>query len=128
MKKHERVFFNTQDAFFYGFQLILIKHNLCLSNFNVDYNKIDLIYGFHLSSSNSSEAVTKRKCYKNWPVSTWNKLSLKESFKPTNRNVCFETARRPLLNFYKNIFICRQNHFIKSFKETISKVLVPLQG
>ena len=57
---------------------------------------MDFIYGFHLSSSNSSKAVTKQKCYKNWLVSTWKKLSLKESFKPANRNVCFETVRRPL--------------------------------
>ena len=90
------MFFNTQSWFFYGFQLILIKQNLCLSNCNLDYNKIDFIYGFHLSSSNSSKAVTKQKCYKNWLVSTWKKLSLKESFKPANRNVCFETVRRPL--------------------------------
>ena len=67
-----------------------------MSNFNLDYNKMDFIYGFHLSSSNSSKAVTKQKCYKNWLVSTWKKLSLKESFKPANRNVCFETVRRPL--------------------------------
>ena len=67
-----------------------------MSNFNLDYNKMDFTYGFHLSSSNSSKAVTKQKCYKNWLVSTWKKLSLKESFKPANRNVCFETVRRPL--------------------------------
>ena len=67
-----------------------------MSNFNLDYNKMDFIYGFHLSSSNSSKAVTKRKCCKNWLVSTWKKLSLKESFKPANRNVSFETIRRPL--------------------------------
>ena len=67
-----------------------------MSNFNLDYNKMDFIYGFHLSSSNSSKAVTKQKCYKNWQVSAWKKLSLKESFKPANRNVCFETVRRPL--------------------------------
>ena len=57
---------------------------------------MDFIYGFHLSSSDSSKAVTKQKYYKNWLVSTWKKLSLKESFKPANRNVCFETVRRPL--------------------------------
>ena len=57
---------------------------------------MDFIYGFHLSSSYSSKAVTMQKCYKNWLVSTWKKLSLKESFKPANRNVCFETVRRPL--------------------------------
>ena len=67
-----------------------------MSNFNLDYNKMDFTYGFHLSSSNSSKAVTIQKCYKNWLVSTWKKLSLKESFKPANRNVCFETVRRPL--------------------------------
>ena len=96
MKKHECVFFNTQDQFFYGFQSIPTKQNLRLSSFNLEYNKMDLIYWFHLSSSNSSKAVTKQKCYKNWLVSTWKKLSLKESFKPANRNVCFETVRRPL--------------------------------
>ena len=96
MRKHKCMFFNTQSWFFYGFQLTLIKQNLCLSNFNLDYNKIDFIYGFHLSSSNSSKVVTKQKCYKNWLVSTWKKLSLKESFKSANCNVCFETVRRPL--------------------------------
>ena len=48
---------------------------------------MDFIYGFHLSSANSSKAVTKQKYYKNYLVSTWNKLSLKESFKPANRNI-----------------------------------------
>ena len=67
-----------------------------MSNFNLDYNKMNFIYGFRLSSSNSSKAVTKQKCYKNWQVSAWKKLSLKESFKPANRNVCFETVRQPL--------------------------------
>ena len=32
-----------------------------------------------------------------------------------------------VLNFYKNIFICKKNNFIRIFKETILKVLVPLQ-
>ena len=50
---------------------------------------MDFIYGFHLSSSNSSKAVTKQKCYKKCLASTWKKLSLKERFKPANRNVCF---------------------------------------
>ena len=63
-----------------------------MSNFNLDYNKMVFIYGFHLGSSNSSKAVTKQKCYKNWLVSTWKKVSLKESFKPANRNVYFETV------------------------------------
>ena len=57
---------------------------------------MDFIYGFHLSSSNSSKAVTKQKCYKNWLVSTWRKLSMKENFKLANRNVCFKTVRQPL--------------------------------
>ena len=57
MKKHGCVFFNTQDYFFYGFQLI-------------NFNKIELTLeqqnGSYLSiSSNSSKAVTKQKCYKN---------------------------------------------------------------
>ena len=71
MKKHDCVFFNTQDQFLYGFQLILIKQNFCLSNFNLGYNKMVFIYGFHLSSLNSSKAVTKQKCYKNWLAFTW---------------------------------------------------------
>ena len=51
-----------------------------MSNSDLDYNKIDFIYGFHLSSSNSSKAVTKQKCYKNWLVSNgksfhWKRVS-----------------------------------------------------
>ena len=70
----------------------MIKRNICLSNFNLDYNEMDFIYGFHLSFSNSSKAVIKQKCYKNWLVSTWKKLSPKDIFKLANRNFCFETG------------------------------------
>ena len=31
-------------------------------NAALDYNKMDFVYGFHLSSS---KAVTKQRCYKN---------------------------------------------------------------
>ena len=64
--------------------------NICLRTFNWNYKKrhftMDFIYGFHLSSSNLSKAVTIWKIvhgYKNWLVSTWKELSLKENFKLT---------------------------------------------
>ena len=76
---------------------------------------MDFIYGFHLSSSSSSKAVTKQKCYKNWQVSTWKKLSLKESFKPANCNVCFEgndmridryETEKSHIAFWSSLFEC----------------------
>ena len=75
-----------------------LKHyKICLRSFNWDYKKrpftMDFIYGFHLSSSNPSNAVTIYKslhCYNDWLI-PHGKLSLKKRFQ-TNYNVCVKTV------------------------------------
>ena len=85
---------------------------------------------FNLGSSNSSKAMTKQKCYKNWLVSTWKKVSQKESFKPANRNVYFETVplhetpyeKWPIWNWKKSYHLLVKFIWVFTCSEMISNL------